>query len=155
MKTKNCFLAIGLVVSSVVSTYFVTFSTGAQTPARAAIADNDYQVGGVLYMQQAGEYRALTYQAFNLAQWQLDADFDKKNLKKLPKAERKRARAVVVDVDETILDNSPQQANLIKLRLPFTPSIFTEWVNKRTAKPIPGAVDFLTYASRKGVKVFM
>ncbi len=154
MKTKNYFLAIGLVVSSVVSTYLVTLSAGAQTPARAAVADNDYQVGGVLYMQQAGEYRALAYQAFNLARWQLDADFEKKNLKKLAKAERKQARAVVVDVDETILDNSPQQADLIKRRLSFSPALFTVWVNKRTAKPIPGAVDFLTYANQKGVKVF-
>jgi hypothetical protein len=41
-------------------------------------------------MQKAAEYRALAYQAFNLAKMSLDADFDKKNFKKLPKAERKR-----------------------------------------------------------------
>src|SRR6478672_2425684 len=157
MKKKNYFLTLSLVAFSVASTYFVTSytATSAQTSTvRQGNSDNEYQVGGILYMQQAGEYRALAYQAFNVARWQLDADFDKKNLKKLPKPERKMPRAVVVDVDETVLDNSPQQAYLIKRRLPFTPSIFTEWVNLRKAKAIPGAVDFLNYAAQKGVKVF-
>ena len=63
-------------------------------------------------------------------------------------------RAVVVDIDETVLDNSPHQADLIKKRLPFTPTIWTDWVNRRMAKPIPGAVEFLKYASSKGVRVF-
>ncbi len=155
MKTRNYLLTAALVAASIVSTYFVTASTAQQNaqPQRAT-ADNEYQVAAVLYMQTAGEYRALTYQAFNLARWQLDADFDKKNLKKLPKAERKRARAVVVDIDETILDNSPQQAYLIKNRLPFDLKTWYAWGEKRTAKAIPGAVDFLKYANQKGVKVF-
>ena len=152
MKIKNYLLIAGLIASSAVSTYFVSVTATAQQNATAQAADNEYQVGGVLFMQRAGEYRALAYQAFNLARVSLDADA--KTKKKLPKTERKKPRAVVVDVDETILDNSPQQADLIKKRLPFTPSLFTEWVNKRVAKPIPGAVDFLTYANREGVKIF-
>ena len=157
MKTKQYFLTLGLIALSIAGTYSVTSyqATNAQTSAvQQGNANNEYQVGGVLFMQQAGEYRALAFQAFNLAKWQLDADFDKKNFKKLPKALRKMPRAVVVDVDETILDNSPQQAFSIKKRLPFTPSIFTEWVNLRKARAIPGAVDFLNYAHQKGVKVF-
>ncbi len=110
MKIRNYLLTVSLVAVSVVSTYFATASTAQQNaqPQRAT-ADNEYQVAAVLYMQKAGEYRALAYQAFNLAQIRLDADFDKKNVKKLPKAERKRARAVVVDIDETVLDNSPSR----------------------------------------------
>ncbi len=155
MKTRNYLLTFALVAASIVSTYFVTASTAQQNAqTQRATADNEYQVGGVLYMQKAGEYRALTYQAFNLAHWQLDADFDKKNLKTLPKTERKRPRAVVVDIDETILDNSPQQAYLIKNRLPFDLKTWYAWGEKREAKAIPGAVDFLNYANRKGVKVF-
>lgn len=156
MKIRNCLFTATLVLTSIVSTYFATASTTAQQnaqPAKAS-ADNEYQVGAVLYMQKAGEYRALAYQAFNLAQMKLDADFDKKNIKKLPKEERKRARAVVVDIDETVLDNSPQQAYLIKNRLPFDIKTWYAWGEKRSAKAIPGAVDFLNYASKKGVKVF-
>jgi predicted secreted acid phosphatase len=70
-------------------------------------------------MQKAAEYRSLAYQAFNLARLRLDADLDKKNVKKLPKAERKMTRAIVVDIDETILDNSPAQAYSIANKAPF------------------------------------
>lgn len=155
MKIRNYFLTFALVAASIVSTYFATASTAQQNAqATRPTADNEYQVAAVLYMQKAGEYRALAYQAFNLAQMRLDADFDKRNLKKLPKAERKQARAVVVDIDETVLDNSPQQAYLVKNRLPFELKTWYAWGEKREAKAIPGAVDFLNYASGKGVRVF-
>ena len=158
MKAKNYLLTVALVASSVVSTYFVTTSTVAQQASgeqlKKITADNEYQVASILFMQKAAEYRALSYQAFNLARMQLDADFEKRNLRNLPKAERKRARAVVVDVDETVLDNSPHQAFIVINQLPFTPDVWTQWVNQRKAKAIPGAAEFLTYANRKGVKVF-
>ena len=157
MKSKKYLLSIGLIFSSIVSTYFVTVSTTAQQGAQTQqtiVADNEYQVGAILFMQKAAEYRALCYQAFNWGRWQIDADFDKKNLKKLPKEQRKMPRAVVVDVDETVLDNSPHQAELIKNRMPFTGAVWTAWVNRRQAKPIPGALEFTKYANSKGVRVF-
>jgi len=141
-----------LVCGSAISAYFAAVSAAQQAPAPAA--DNEYQVGAVLYMQKAAEYRALAYQAFNLARWQFDADLDKKNLKLLPKPERKRPRAVVVDIDETVLDNSPSQAYGIKNRLLFNVKDWYAWGEMRKAKPIPGAVDFLNYAVSKGAKVF-
>lgn len=157
MKTKKYFLTATLVIASVVSTYFVAVSTTARQtgqPAAATAADNEYQVAAILFQQKAAEYRALTYQAFNLARMQLDADLDKKNAKKLPKAERKKPRAVVVDVDETVLDNSPHQAYLIKKRLPFMMDAWIRWGELRAARAVPGAVDFLNYANKKGVRVF-
>lgn len=156
MKRKKTLLAATLVFASIFSTYFVTISTVAQTgtPPQTAVADNEYQVGAVLYMQKAAEYRALCYQAFNIAKMYLDADFDKKNLKKLSKENRKMPRAVVVDIDETVLDNSPSQADGIKRRAGFNLKDWYAWGERRSAKAIPGAVDFLNYAISKGVKVF-
>src|SRR6476620_4169989 len=110
MTPKRYLLSAGFVLSSLFSAYFVT-STGAQQAARPApAADLSYQIGAIIYQQKSAEYRALAYQAFNLARWQLDADFEKKNVKKLLKAERKRPRAIIVDIDETVLDNSPANA---------------------------------------------
>lgn len=155
MKVNKYLLPLALVCVSLVPTYFVTSSSAQQAAVSAPeLAVAEYQVGAVLYMQKAAEYRALAYQAFNLAKMYLDADFDKKNTKKLSKAERKMPRAVVVDVDETVLDNSPAQAAQIKNNLPFVPSNWTNWVNLRKARAIPGAVDFLNYAASKGVRVF-
>lgn len=125
----------------------------AQTAAQPAI-DLDYQTGAVLYMQKAAEYRAVCYQAFNLARMQLDLDLNKKSIKRLTKAERKMARAIVVDIDETVLDNSPAQARGISTNTPYNSKDWYVWSNMRKARAVPGAVDFLNYAVSKGVKIF-
>lgn len=143
-----------LMTCTVVSTFFVTISTAQQPVQAVQPADNEYQVGAVLWMQKAAEFRALSYQAFNLARWQLDADLDKKNVKKLPKAEQNRTRAIAVDIDETVLDNSPSQALAIKTRTAFNLPDWYKWGEMRSAKALPGAVDFLNYATSKGVNVF-
>lgn len=153
MNSRKFLLTLGLISASVVSTYFVTTSTAQQDgQARTAAADNDYQVGATLYQQKASEYRALAYQAFNWAKIVLDGD--EKAKKKLPKVERKKPRAVVVDIDETVLDNSPAQAAGIKNRMPFDLKSWYAWGEMRKAKAVPGSVAFLNYAVSKGVKVF-
>ena len=155
MKFKRNIYAFVLVLCSAAATYVVTVSTAQQsTPPAQVAADNEYQAGATLWMQKAAEYRALAHQAFNLARWQLDADLDKKNVQKLPKVEQKKPRAIVVDIDETVLDNSPSQAAGIKARKAFSLPDWYAWGEMRKAKAIPGAVDFLNYATSKGVKVF-
>src|SRR5947199_9227730 len=78
----------------------------AQTPEQKT-ADTEYQEGAVLWTQNSGERIALAYQAFTLARIQLDKDL---------RTNRKGAkhRAVVVDIDETVLDNSRYQATQAK-----------------------------------------
>lgn len=155
MKAKIVLLNAALAAVTVVSTHFITISSAQQGTAPAKPAANvEYQLGGTLYMQKAAEYRALAYQAYNIARWRLDADMDKKNVKKLPKAERKKPRAIMVDIDETVLDNSPAQAFNIVNHLPFDLNQWYRWGEMRKAKPIPGAVEFLNYATSKGVKIF-
>ncbi len=157
MKLKRNIYTFVLVSCSIAATYFVTVSTTVSTAQQAVVqgnADLQYQAGATLYMQKAAEYRALAYQAYNMARWQLDVDLDKKNIKKLPKAEQKKPRAVMVDIDETMLDNSPSQAYGIKNRIAFNKKDWYMWTNMRKAKAVPGAVDFVNYANSKGVKVF-
>ncbi|MGB7070254.1 MAG: 5'-nucleotidase, lipoprotein e(P4) family [Pyrinomonadaceae bacterium] len=126
---------------------------GQQGAAPAAV-DNEYQLAAVLYMQKAAEYRALSYQAFNLARLRLDTDFDMRHLRKLSKSERKRPRAIIVDIDETVLDNSPAQAHGIRNRIGFNLKDWYAWGEMRKAKAIPGAVGFVDYAVSKAVTVF-
>lgn len=149
MNVKKHLLAFGLVCSSVAATYFVTVSTA--QPAQTAV-NNDYQIGATLFMQKAAEYRALCYQAFNWAR--LTLDDDRKTSKKLARAERKKPRAVVVDVDETVLDNSPAQAFGIKNQRGFNYADWYAWGEMRKAKAIPGAVEFANYARQQGVRIF-
>jgi 5'-nucleotidase (lipoprotein e(P4) family) len=149
MTAKKYLIGLALFVSA-----FVGTSASAQQPAPAVQTNLDYQASGVLYTQKAAEYRALAYQAFNIARERLDADFDKKNLKKLAKATRKMPRAIVVDIDETVLDNSPSNANQIATNRSFNTKDWYAWGEMRKAKAVPGSVEFLNYAVSKGVKIF-
>ncbi|HEX8889582.1 MAG TPA: 5'-nucleotidase, lipoprotein e(P4) family [Pyrinomonadaceae bacterium] len=121
----------------------------AQTPATAqqGQADNEYQAGAILWTQSSGERNALAYQAFALARMTLDRDFRVNR-------RRRMRRAVVVDVDETVLDNSLYQATLVKNRQSYEAQTWTDWVNRAQASAIPGAVEFLRYAAARGVRVF-
>jgi 5'-nucleotidase (lipoprotein e(P4) family) len=123
-----------------------TLAQTAQTPATKP-ADNLYQEGAILWTQTAGEARALAYQAFNLARMMLDRDLQ------VNRRSRMR-RAVVVDADETVLDNSRYQATLLKNRLSYDSRSWTEWVKRSEAEALPGAVEFLRYATSRGVRVF-
>lgn len=152
MRTKLLAFALAIAGIASTATYIATGSSSAQQ-AHPAV-DNSYQLGAVLYMQKAGEYRALCYQAFNIARLRLDADLKKKYLTHLSKAERKMPRAIMVDIDETVLDNSPAQALGIRDHRGFDLPGWYAWGDMRKAKAIPGAVKFLNYAHSRGVKVF-
>ena len=151
MRPTKFLLSLGLFAATAVSVFLVP--AAGQTPAAERV-DLDYQVAAVLYQQKAAEYRALAYQAFNLARLRLEADLEKKNVKKLPKAERKMPRAIVVDIDETVLDNSPAQALGIKNGSAFNIKDWYAWGEMRKARAVPGSVEFLNYAVSIGAKIF-
>src|ERR1043166_2301336 len=108
-------------------------------------ADNTYIEAATLYQQALGEARALEYQTYMLARMLLDRDLRNHRIR--------MRRAIIVDVDETILDNSRYQGMLIKKGVNY-PEGWTDWCNRAEATPIPGAVDFLKYAHARGVRVF-
>lgn len=110
---------------------------------------NEYQMGAVNWFQHAAEVRALQYMAFNVARQRLDEDLKGKKFLK-----GKLRPAVVVDIDETILDNSGYQAQNILKGKNFSPEGWQEWVDKEKAVPIPGALEFLQYAHNQGVRIF-
>lgn len=62
--------------------------------------------------------------------------------------------AVILDVDETVLDNSPYQARLLVTGDSYSSDTWAVWVNERIATPVPGALEFTTGASALGIAVF-
>lgn len=108
-----------------------------------------YKEQAVLYFRSAAEYRALCYQAFNAAKRTVDEAVRNHS----PKSKRTKTFAVVVDIDETMLDNSPLEAENLYKGKSFDPKAFSEWVELGKAKAVPGAVEFTSYAAKKGVAV--
>src|SRR4030095_8424624 len=92
-------------------------------------ANNESQTGAVLWMQTSGERAALSYQAFALARMMLDREL---------RTRSRMRRAVIVDIDETIMDNSRNQAWLIKNQQSFNDANWLRWVDRGEATGIPG-----------------
>jgi 5'-nucleotidase (lipoprotein e(P4) family) len=111
-----------------------------------ASEQRSYDLAAILYHRHTAETKALQYQAFNVA---------KDALSKLKKqALGKKNLAVVLDIDETILDNSPYQVQINK-KDEMYPTGWNEWTGKGVAEPIPGAKEFIQYAKNENVEVIL
>ena len=104
----------------------------------------EYQVGAYLWFQTSGEYRALCYQAYNLARLRLDRYLENKHI---------RNRAVILDIDETVIDNSFGGAGEIKNHLEWDKESLSRWVKQKAAVAIPGAKEFIDYAVSKKFEI--
>ncbi len=111
------------------------------------------------WVQNAAEYKALTTSTYQIAASKLPLAIedsywtayapqeDRDDLRKLP-------MAVVLDVDETVLDNSPYQARMIIQNSDFDLEQWNNWVMEAKADAIAGAVEFTNRADEKGISVF-
>lgn len=120
-----------------VATSATTATPGALQPYGPAWA--------ALWQQQSAEYKALCLQAYQLAAFRLDQDVAQTHSKPL---------AVVTDIDETVLDNSPNTVHQALQGKGFEPKAWEEWTAKGIADTVPGALTFFKYAASKGVDVF-
>ncbi|HWT16582.1 MAG TPA: HAD family acid phosphatase [Patescibacteria group bacterium] len=126
-------------------------------------------LNAVLWSQTAAEYRALAAQAFNQAARTLAAAQADANFSALPESEQGKPAAtaplaIIADIDETVLDSSAFNADLIQnpidAKLPpaeahkLFDQRWNDWVAQREAIPMPGAVAFLKQAEAAGVSVF-
>ena len=113
-------------------------------------------LNATLWTQQSAEYRASTEQAYRTASRMLDQALADPAWSAVPEQTGDPSHlpaAVIVDVDETVLDNSPYQARIIVAGREY-PDGWDAWVREAAAPPVPGALGFAQYAARKGVTVF-
>ncbi|MET0634903.1 MAG: 5'-nucleotidase, lipoprotein e(P4) family [Chitinophagaceae bacterium] len=115
-----------------------------QTSASNSLV-NDGKLWASLFQQRAAEYRALCQQAFNIARLRVDQASALMTL---------RPMAVVTDIDETILDNSPYAVHQALLGMDYTASSWKEWTSKAAADTLQGSLTFFRYAASKGMEVF-
>ena len=57
-------------------------------------------------------------------------------------------------MDETVLDNSPYDGKLILDNNSYNRKSWVEWGNLEKAEAIPGSLEFMKYASEKGIEIF-
>ncbi len=129
----------------------------ALAPAALAQDAND-NLNAVLWMQKSVEYKANAEAVFALAKIRLDQALKDKSWTAAPAEQTgdfaNLTPAVVVDADETVLDNSGYQAWMVMEGETFNPKTWTKFVNSQTSTAVPGAVEFAKYAESKNVRVF-
>ena len=60
---------------------------------------------------------------------------------------------IVMDLDETVLDNSKYQIDLVHKNESYNPESWSEWVNLEMAELVPGAKDFIDKLRQTNVKI--
>ncbi len=134
------------------------FAQNNTTPSAVPVGGMMGQEGlnATAWVQTAAEWKIAARQSYFLATRQLDAAL--KDPKWSAVAEQRSSPklppAVILDLDETVLDNSAYQARLVRDDAPFTPQSWGNWVAQSSAPAIPGAQKFLHFANKKGVKIF-
>ena len=116
-------------------------------------------LAGTLWLRTSVEYEAVSLQAYAAARSALDqALADPSWTAALEQAsDPERARkppAIILDVDETVLDNSAYQVRLIRDGRRYDWDSWHAWCREARATPIPGALAFTQYAASRGVTVF-
>ncbi|QJD97468.1 5'-nucleotidase, lipoprotein e(P4) family [Mucilaginibacter robiniae] len=138
---KRTFLLIsGLALLAACSTARKTIIT----PTNASIA-NSGKVWASLWQQRSAEYHALCFQAYNIAKLRLD---------EIIKQSPGKPYAIVTDIDETVLDNSPYDVQRAVHNQDYDAATWKQWTALAQCDTVAGAPSFFKYAASKGVTVF-
>lgn len=100
-----------------------------------------------VWIRNSAEYRALCYQAYNAVKTQVELAVKnhKRNAKPL---------AIVLDIDETVLLNTPHHSSFVGRGDAYKRQSWVDWCNAAIAEAMPGAVDCMQYVDSKGVTIF-
>jgi 5'-nucleotidase (lipoprotein e(P4) family) len=108
----------------------------------------DTILNATLWMQSAAEYQASALQTYAVARKALDVALADSAASSLPPA-------VILDLDETALDNSPYAGRSVRAGKTFVfDDDWETWVAESAAAAVPGAKEFLDYAKSRGVTPF-
>ena len=112
---------------------------------------------GTLWVQSSAEYEANCLQAYNVAGKNVDSALRDRGWTAALEQTGDFASlppAVIMDIDDTVLDTSPYQAQLIIDGKEFSPQSWDQWLTLKNAPAIPGAVRFIRSLKEKNIEVF-
>lgn len=122
-------------------------STQKMTHAATASPENVSLNGKLfssVFMQRSAEYRALCLQAYNIAHERAANYVSKTNMPK----------AIITDIDETILDNSPYAVHQAYKGKEYEDVSWYQWTDMAAADTMPGAGTLLKYVASKNIEIF-
>lgn len=114
-------------------------------PASAGQLVVDGKLWSSAFQQKAAEYQALCLQAFNIARLRIDQSLQQAS---------SRPRAIVTDIDETFLDNSPFAVHQALAGKDYEAPAWNNWTAKGVADTLSGGLSFFSYAASQGIEIF-
>jgi acid phosphatase len=132
----------------------------APTPTQIATAapPPDDNLNAVAWTQTAIEHDLIYREVYREAREKLLGALHDASWDALPHDERHNPvdhlkPAVVLDIDETVLDNSAFEARLVRDRTPYSDAGWDAWVDEQAAAALPGALAFTRFAANHGIAV--
>lgn len=98
----------------------------------------------IRWVRASAEHRAIFLQVFGAAS---------ERVRELAAGRERHTWAVILDADETVLDNSEYQRRRASQGLGFTPETWDAWVREEKATALPGAAAFLTLVRELGGRI--
>ena len=141
------------------SRIFLIILTTSSSYSFSSEKDKSFQeqsILSVLYVQTSTEFAANNLQTYLNATEALERALEDSSWSAaLEQKEnfRDKPPAIIIDIDETVLDNSPFQSRTILSGLSY-PNGWSEWVNESKANAVEGVYDFLHYANDKEVEIY-
>ncbi|MBA5870477.1 MAG: hypothetical protein GDA68_10840 [Nitrospira sp. CR2.1] len=118
--------------------------------------DTHELLNSLLWVQTSAEYQALSSTTYRQAGEALDRALLDRTWSAILEQTGDVANlppAVILDLDETVLDNSAFEGRLVAQGATFSPSAWDDWVREANARAVPGALDFIAQAHSKGVAI--
>jgi acid phosphatase len=134
------------IVLALLTSSFLACAATAPAPQAAPCNPGLALLNAALWTQSAVEYRAAAMQTYANARLALDRELAA-NAGGLPPA-------VILDLDETALDNTPFEGRAIHKGITYDKTLWKEWTAEGAAPAVPGAAEFLAYARSRGVRPF-
>lgn len=155
LKTRRAALCLSLLVAGCAATETATTALP-EVPPPVRTHEN---LNATLWVQTAAEYAATTRSLYTMGQHLIDVAIEDTLWSADPQQQRaggygRLPAAIVMDVDETVLDNSAYQARLVADDTVYARASWNAWVEQMEAPPVPGAVEFVKHARARGVVVF-
>ena len=156
---RNALLALAILTGCATATAPTTAPATAAPPAQTAAApcNAGHQLLNAVLWVNGAEYRAAALQTYAAARRQLDvalADRSFIGAEEETANDPSQPPAVILDLDETTLDNAEFEAQMIRAGTNYDATKWNSWVASAEADAVPGSKEFLAYAHSRGVTPF-
>jgi acid phosphatase len=123
----------------------------------AASSAQDDRLDAILWQTTSAEYRVLVQAIYATAKLHLEQALTDRQWTALPGQKdnfQNLPPAIIMDVDETVIDTGKFQSLLVKNHARFSSRRWREWQRRNEPDAVPGAIELISYAQARGVTVF-